>query len=460
MPTAKDFLEAIIANPDDDGPRLLYADWLDEHGDAARAELIRVQIELARLDEDDKNRVVLEGRDDELLRAHGEAWLDEIAPGLGPIAASPRRYHQFDTEYIGAFFERGMLERVNLYLGDMRPHLAAIFRRSPIREVCLMSLARDEVRSLAALPWPRQLTTFELIESDLSASGMMALVAAPFIAKLRELRFARNNIGSRGVAALTRCTTARFSTLTLDDENVDAAGVEALSNWDRLFGLETLEIACNPLGDHGIRQLTHSPHLRSLRALDLSSTECGATGAGALAQSPVVESLTTLVLNENRLGAEGAAVLASSPRLACLKSLQLWGNGIGDEGARAIATSPHLAKIADLELTKNGLTEIGLSELTRTSRLPAVQVLALTWNDLNDGAVRVLARWPGLSRLKSLDLRHNQITDEGARELAASPYVDGVRAVDLSYNHITEKGAAAVKAAGRSNVIVRFQREP
>src|SRR5262249_47301302 len=45
------FLSDIIEHPDDDAPRLVYADWLDEHGDVAqaRAEFIRVQIELARL---------------------------------------------------------------------------------------------------------------------------------------------------------------------------------------------------------------------------------------------------------------------------------------------------------------------------------------------------------------------------------------------------------------------------
>ena len=45
------FLAAIIAQPDDDVPRLVYADWLDEHGDPERAELIRVQCELERLPE-------------------------------------------------------------------------------------------------------------------------------------------------------------------------------------------------------------------------------------------------------------------------------------------------------------------------------------------------------------------------------------------------------------------------
>jgi uncharacterized protein (TIGR02996 family) len=39
------FLEAIRANPDDTGLRLVYADWLDERDDP-RAEYLRVAAEL------------------------------------------------------------------------------------------------------------------------------------------------------------------------------------------------------------------------------------------------------------------------------------------------------------------------------------------------------------------------------------------------------------------------------
>src|SRR3982750_4314118 len=37
-------LAAIIADPDEDTPRLVFADWLDEHGEPERAEFIRVTI--------------------------------------------------------------------------------------------------------------------------------------------------------------------------------------------------------------------------------------------------------------------------------------------------------------------------------------------------------------------------------------------------------------------------------
>lgn len=43
------FIQAIVDSPADDTPRLVYADWLDEQGESARAEFIRVQCELARL---------------------------------------------------------------------------------------------------------------------------------------------------------------------------------------------------------------------------------------------------------------------------------------------------------------------------------------------------------------------------------------------------------------------------
>jgi len=42
------FMQTICANPDDDAPRLVYADWLEENGYELYAEFIRVQIELTR----------------------------------------------------------------------------------------------------------------------------------------------------------------------------------------------------------------------------------------------------------------------------------------------------------------------------------------------------------------------------------------------------------------------------
>ena len=49
MTTREGLMAAILAAPDDDLPRLVFADWLEENGEAERAEFIRVQCELAKL---------------------------------------------------------------------------------------------------------------------------------------------------------------------------------------------------------------------------------------------------------------------------------------------------------------------------------------------------------------------------------------------------------------------------
>lgn len=78
---------AILDNPADDTVRLVYADWLDESGnDAARAEFIRVQVELARKRASEppaptkelakfvRDLVQLENRERKLRAAHGRGW--------------------------------------------------------------------------------------------------------------------------------------------------------------------------------------------------------------------------------------------------------------------------------------------------------------------------------------------------------------------------------------------------
>jgi uncharacterized protein (TIGR02996 family) len=46
-------LQTIVDEPADDSIRLIYADWLEDHGQEDRAGFIRARVELARLEESD-----------------------------------------------------------------------------------------------------------------------------------------------------------------------------------------------------------------------------------------------------------------------------------------------------------------------------------------------------------------------------------------------------------------------
>ena len=49
MTDTESLFAAIIERPDDDALRLVYADWLEEHGDLARSDFIRVPFPAARI---------------------------------------------------------------------------------------------------------------------------------------------------------------------------------------------------------------------------------------------------------------------------------------------------------------------------------------------------------------------------------------------------------------------------
>lgn len=89
--TADALLSYVCQHPSDDVARLAYADLLEEQGEDARAEFIRVQVELwARRDEYDSYDLMergptydaLQRRERELLEAHYREWMHA---DLGPL---------------------------------------------------------------------------------------------------------------------------------------------------------------------------------------------------------------------------------------------------------------------------------------------------------------------------------------------------------------------------------------
>ena len=74
------FIRAIAENVYDDVPRRVYADWLEEHGEADRAAFIRTQCELEPIrDQYEIDRAVeLHALEDRLLGKHRKTWLGKM----------------------------------------------------------------------------------------------------------------------------------------------------------------------------------------------------------------------------------------------------------------------------------------------------------------------------------------------------------------------------------------------
>src|SRR5262249_19010051 len=133
------FLQDILAHPEDDAPRLIYADWLEEHGGGAgpaRAAFIRLQCERARLPEGDPKANRLKYRERKLLKANAAAWVPPLPP-------------DFET----AQFRRGFVEHVALPLKSFLDHSAALFGAVPLLSVALSLTppGKDPLRPAAPL---------------------------------------------------------------------------------------------------------------------------------------------------------------------------------------------------------------------------------------------------------------------------------------------------------------------
>jgi uncharacterized protein (TIGR02996 family) len=116
------FIDAILASPDDDAPRLIYADWLEERGESARAEFIRVQCELARLDVAENRYPELHVRQLDLLAQHEQEWLEEWSDRL-----------------VRWEFQRGFLHAVTITPAPFLDRGEELFRHHPVQRFAFVN---------------------------------------------------------------------------------------------------------------------------------------------------------------------------------------------------------------------------------------------------------------------------------------------------------------------------------
>lgn len=137
-------LASICAKPAEDTPRLVYADWLQENGQEARAEFIRVQVKLALLDIDEHAYTFWRGQ-----LGTGPKWVGELAQlrncemWLLGEAAKPGEIRPFAWEWFHEpypwIFERGLrrgfIERIDCRAFEFLRHEEEFRKTQPITEV-------------------------------------------------------------------------------------------------------------------------------------------------------------------------------------------------------------------------------------------------------------------------------------------------------------------------------------
>jgi uncharacterized protein (TIGR02996 family) len=152
-PDWEHLLRAVVAAPADDVPRLVAADWLDEHRQPERAEFIRIQIELARLEaareEASAAARALRWKERTFLgpmATYRALWALEACPELVRVEFRGRSATPLETMRVAGAerltFHRGFVQSVNCPAVDWLQHGAEVRARQPIRGVRLTDCDR------------------------------------------------------------------------------------------------------------------------------------------------------------------------------------------------------------------------------------------------------------------------------------------------------------------------------
>ncbi|MFQ3651596.1 MAG: TIGR02996 domain-containing protein [Gemmataceae bacterium] len=335
------FLADIAEHPADATPRRIYADWLEEHGQAERAELIRLQLQRAELPPDDLVGEELLVREQQLLAEHAAAWRATL-PCYDGIEWG---------DFHGGFVEQVIAQTPEAFLVQAE----ALFQAAPIRRLRLRQqgkrgwgrrLGTDEVtRRLCELNLSNmRLNWVELsdllhdgwclegleelylayVKGFLSSDADGHFLASPHLHQLHTLSVASMSLHrivpllmaeqSRTIRHLDMrdiCLTGCYppkgyrlgptQLVVLQLSNCQLDG-ETLAAWLQEPNFELLRVLYlnhNPLGDEGIRSLTQQP-LRLLRDLDLRHCGLSSRGGEFLLESPLAEQLGRVWLGGNR----------------------------------------------------------------------------------------------------------------------------------------------------------------
>ncbi len=288
-------LAAIAEHPDEDTPRLAYADWLDEHDRPILAEFIRVQIEISHketLPRVLQNRYVdLWKRNQELLDNHR----DEL---LGSLAALPKDTKiEFRRGFVSEVTSEGVHARHDLWprLIATRPLPRLTITRYPswVREFLGFSIPfvletwqhhRDIVSAIRTIPDDEE-EDEETNFFDDRRAGRVDLHPWKW-PRLEQLDISGCRLGNANAAALLR--TESFPVLTdidLSGNELTDFGVTFLLDSGLPRQLKRLILGGNPITDQGAIALVQRWPKRDadkLEHLNLKFTDIGVAGQQAL----------------------------------------------------------------------------------------------------------------------------------------------------------------------------------
>ncbi len=274
------FLQAIRKAPDDDVPRLIYADWLEEHGQTDRAEFIRIQCRMPHLPETSAERDVPAERMVELLRRNWSAWVGPLRQIVGPKCD---RYGEdwLREEYYSeglTRFRRGFVNRLALDAKGFLSNADALLGLVPLRHLSLWGAGNcaDALANCSHLRGLHTLAFADYWDAPLTARDAALLAASPYLHGLALLHLGRNSLSDEGVEALAQASwLASLLVLDLTDNGISDYGASVLAHCPFLSRLRRLNLRGNPISDHGRSALATSPHLRELVKLDLDEMPDG-----------------------------------------------------------------------------------------------------------------------------------------------------------------------------------------
>lgn len=189
----------------------------------------------------------------------------------------------------------------------------------------------------------------------INGSGpMTALAQRGGLAQITSLDLSRCRIGDEGAASLAAVAAPGLTRLALAGNELSGQAVRALAGGRFVRGLESLDLAHNPLGRDGAKALAES-EFPALTSLDLACCDLGPAGGAELAHSRGFPALSQLSLWKNELGPEGCAALCSTAAFPRLIEVDLAANRFTPAAADALLDSRLIRQLRSVNLATNAL---------------------------------------------------------------------------------------------------------